>query len=675
MTIKNVFLVSSLAALLAGCGGSGSDAPPKVIEEVNNAPVITGDLAITAKAEESFTATYTADDEDGDAVTLSVVTSPAYVSHSISGNTLTLAVTPTLFEVGDETQVTLSVTDGTDSTQFSIDVAVTDNPEKYEYKELAPKDVIGSWQLGASAPYAALDFTADKRGVIHNLDGTQTTFTYRFDSEDVQITPIDSQCVMFVDSTESCTRDSIWFNVLKHQSDEAQTRIRFGRLADSEDVFTAQFNAEYEANQGHNLTQGALLQLSGNRVVEGSLDDTALTIDGYALAAMVDREYKERIRRNAGDIINDRITAYYNFEDTYPKWQGEFAGMENGQRVYVPANSDVVTTGDMTFFRSTQYDFSGLLYFTVYVDRILVTRSSDGGVYIQPEYRYEFENASAQIEPFLNQWTTEINKRAYSMHLLPTTPIGDLEVSLDVEYFIDQSIHLPGQQEEVTFELSRLEFKDGGVVLAKYMDYSTNSLTSINGTWESNNGRITLTFEDDVYELSKAPTNDGIPRVFVTSSGEQSFTSAFYQAAEASTLMTAADWNGLFVPHLGRWGEETFYGSYILSSELGMTYYGTDFLYGLYLENNNEYLYERRVHPDGSISYERTRSYQSVTINGVHYDNYESRETITLSVIGVHDGKYVINRDRVIHESAEGGFERTNQYSWLRTYNRVRHFN
>lgn len=125
-TTCSIFVLTCL--LLGGClsdetteATSDSAQPPA--SGTNSPPTITGSAPSGVSVGAQYTFTPTASDSDGDTLTFSVSNLPLWASFDTS--TGTLSGTPTLADVGVYDNISISVSDGADSTSlrsFSIDV-------------------------------------------------------------------------------------------------------------------------------------------------------------------------------------------------------------------------------------------------------------------------------------------------------------------------------------------------------------------------------------------------------------------------------------------------------------------------------------------------------------------------------------------------------------------------
>ena len=124
---KNIFVKSmitlSLGLALTACGDSKTK---NIIDEImNSAPVISSTAVLTANVGTAYTYTLLPSDADGDALTLSTSTLPAWLS--FNSTTGILSGTPAQGDAGEQA-ITLTVSDGMeDITQlFTISVTVPD---------------------------------------------------------------------------------------------------------------------------------------------------------------------------------------------------------------------------------------------------------------------------------------------------------------------------------------------------------------------------------------------------------------------------------------------------------------------------------------------------------------------------------------------------------------------
>ncbi|WOH38874.1 putative Ig domain-containing protein [Thalassotalea fonticola] len=117
---------STLALLIAatlgltacgGGGGGGSDEPDPGNNTTNSAPVITGAAETSVDEGVLYSFTPTATDSDGDTVTFAVSNKPLWAS--FNSDTGTLSGTPAQGKSGVYENITISATDGTDSTALA----------------------------------------------------------------------------------------------------------------------------------------------------------------------------------------------------------------------------------------------------------------------------------------------------------------------------------------------------------------------------------------------------------------------------------------------------------------------------------------------------------------------------------------------------------------------------
>ncbi len=118
--LKSVLIAGLIAITAVGCGSGGSDSPDTP-DPVNSAPQVTSASNTEATEGVDYSYTFTATDADGDTLTLSATTLPAWLNFDASGGVL--SGMPSGSDVGGH-DVTLSVTDGTDSTSQSFTITV-----------------------------------------------------------------------------------------------------------------------------------------------------------------------------------------------------------------------------------------------------------------------------------------------------------------------------------------------------------------------------------------------------------------------------------------------------------------------------------------------------------------------------------------------------------------------
>ena len=130
---------SELSRYMVGVGESGTQPP------TNSRPQISGTPNTTVEEGNSYSFTATGYDADGDALSFSVANLPAWMSSSSTATTFNLSGTPTSSDVGNYSNIQITVTDGTDQatlTGFSVEVtAVVPEGEQ-------PLRLRGGWNLG-----------------------------------------------------------------------------------------------------------------------------------------------------------------------------------------------------------------------------------------------------------------------------------------------------------------------------------------------------------------------------------------------------------------------------------------------------------------------------------------------------------------------------------------------
>jgi len=110
--LKSTLSLIAFCAVLNGCGEN----------DANNAPVITSTAVVSATVGAEYSYILVATDADGDALTLTASTLPAWLTFDASTGALT--GTPAVTEVGDHA-VTLGVSDGEDSIEESFTITVS----------------------------------------------------------------------------------------------------------------------------------------------------------------------------------------------------------------------------------------------------------------------------------------------------------------------------------------------------------------------------------------------------------------------------------------------------------------------------------------------------------------------------------------------------------------------
>ncbi len=119
---KRNLIILSLGVALSACGGSDTKTTPDPDPVANSAPVISSTAVNTVEAGSAYSYTLVSTDSDGDALTLTASTLPAWLS--FDGSTGMLSGTPADSDAGDHA-ITLTVSDGTDAVTQSFTITVT----------------------------------------------------------------------------------------------------------------------------------------------------------------------------------------------------------------------------------------------------------------------------------------------------------------------------------------------------------------------------------------------------------------------------------------------------------------------------------------------------------------------------------------------------------------------
>ncbi|MFT7562022.1 MAG: hypothetical protein ACI93R_003956 [Flavobacteriales bacterium] len=117
--IKTLLSTAVLALALSACSGGDNKKDP--VDEGNSAPTITSTAPTSATVDDAFTYSLVGNDSDGDALTLSAPTLPAWLAFDAA--TGVLSGTPAESDIGDHS-VILTVTDGEDSLNESFTISV-----------------------------------------------------------------------------------------------------------------------------------------------------------------------------------------------------------------------------------------------------------------------------------------------------------------------------------------------------------------------------------------------------------------------------------------------------------------------------------------------------------------------------------------------------------------------
>jgi hypothetical protein len=147
--LKRLVLITGLVFGMAACGNDDL-APPPSPPAVNNAPVISSTALTAADEGQAYTYTFTATDADADALTRAATTLPSWLTFDAA--TGVLSGTPADTDVGNH-DVTLTVTDGTDTATESFTIVVTAAPDQVAPVFTSTALVMG--KVGTSYSYTA----------------------------------------------------------------------------------------------------------------------------------------------------------------------------------------------------------------------------------------------------------------------------------------------------------------------------------------------------------------------------------------------------------------------------------------------------------------------------------------------------------------------------------------
>jgi hypothetical protein len=151
--LKRLVLITGLVFGMAACGNDDL-APPPSPPAVNNAPVVGSTGITTANEDQIYTYTFAATDADADPLTLAATTLPAWLLFDPA--TGVLSGTPLSADVGNH-DVTLTVTDGTDTSTESFTIVVSAAPDQVAPTFTSTGTVAG--MVGSAYSYTATEKT------------------------------------------------------------------------------------------------------------------------------------------------------------------------------------------------------------------------------------------------------------------------------------------------------------------------------------------------------------------------------------------------------------------------------------------------------------------------------------------------------------------------------------
>jgi hypothetical protein len=165
---------------VVGMNAAGTGVSSDSIKVVtgNNAPIITAPAGVYVKAESAGFSDFTATDDPGDVVTVSISNQPSFVSlQSLGGSNYRINATPTTDNIGWYSLVIKATDDKGTSTTKTINVGVTDKNTRSVFINFGSTTVANApWNnwLGAKASGAAITALKDETNTATTIAVTNT---------------------------------------------------------------------------------------------------------------------------------------------------------------------------------------------------------------------------------------------------------------------------------------------------------------------------------------------------------------------------------------------------------------------------------------------------------------------------------------------------------------------
>ncbi len=491
---RNLFLIPIIGALVScgGSGGSSSEEPMPVITE-NTAPVLSGELNISATAGVESRVVYTLEDQENDTVTVTIDNLPSWASYSVSANQLELTANASLFDIAThDFQVTLS--DSEKSTSYDFKIIVDDNPDIWQDIILEESDLAGLWQTANEKD--AFQFFKDGTGVYLDND--------EFKIIEWNSNPQYGTSVQVLSCFDFCNdRDDIDFQVIAHQDNRLRLYIVDEEAIETTIIVEKRQQVEISDNYYAEWDPGLLLSY----VSKFDLDNQTAVLD----------------------LELPQITLGGSL---YLKLPVIVKGELSGNQIIV---EDPVLREDLTStFSLKNGDEGDSLYFDLVVKNMEVIPSVQNNIAIEIDYEFELasELGDLSYEEFVGQYASLENvleQESTTTVLLTEIEPAQVPANLSQNTFqmMPISRYLADAKAELGLDFGGYNyyFSDDAtghieIPLSHLEQYQT-----VPFTWSSSEQELELTFAGETYSLPVFQLPSGqlaVLQTVIDADGEQS---------------------------------------------------------------------------------------------------------------------------------------------------------
>ncbi|OCQ23644.1 hypothetical protein A7985_06800 [Pseudoalteromonas luteoviolacea] len=226
--IKKIALVSAIALILSGCGGSSSSEQPQAPEQskvpeqpaptTNTAPTISVNEATDFLAVDGGSLELSIKDSEDDDISVAIISEQTWITAAQTDTTLTLKFAPTLFDVGQH-QVKIELSDGKATTEFDLQVTINENPAQWEEHTLTNELLLGGWATEDES--LVLAFNSANKGMAINQGKLGQLLLEKDAQGKLQTHVYDCQYVnAFAEPSKCSARVSVDFKVIANEEDK-----------------------------------------------------------------------------------------------------------------------------------------------------------------------------------------------------------------------------------------------------------------------------------------------------------------------------------------------------------------------------------------------------------------------------------------------------------------------